>query len=80
MDAVADQEAVGLWTPSPTRRLWNSGAPSNLTAGSTTTPRIDADSDDCGLYHDIAPALHQVTAVTTFSSLAVTPTSPMVSR
>jgi hypothetical protein len=80
MDAVADQEGVGLWTPSPTRRPWNSGAPSNLTTESTTTLRIDVDIDDCGLYHDNAPALHQVTVATTSSCLAVTPTSPMVSR
>jgi hypothetical protein len=37
------------WTPSPTRRPWDSGAPSNLTAESTMTPRIDVDADDCGL-------------------------------
>jgi hypothetical protein len=37
-------------------------------------------ADDCGLYHDNAPALHQVTATTTSSCLAVAPTSPMVSR
>jgi hypothetical protein len=43
--------------------------------------REDAEyADDCRLYHDNAPALHQVTAATTSSCLAVTPTSPMVSR
>jgi hypothetical protein len=43
--------------------------------------REDAEyADDCRLYHDNAPALRQVTAATTSSCLAVTPTSPMVSR
>jgi hypothetical protein len=46
MDAVIDQEAVELWSAvEPHRREY-------------TTPRIDANADDCGLYHDDAPALH----------------------
>jgi hypothetical protein len=39
----------------------------------STTPRIYADADNCGLDHNDNPALHEVTAAMTFSCLVVTP-------